>query len=98
MAFTVSCIPEKPAFEIEYPKGIFWGNIDAETKVTVVVFATIGFLSGGIFTALALAGGGTAAGRRVQLPWGGGEFNFNSVINNGRYLMKRSIEWAAGQD
>lgn len=42
-----------------------------------------------------LADGGTAAGRRVQLPWGGDGFNFDSVIDNGQNLMKRAIEWAA---
>jgi hypothetical protein len=59
MASAVSGTLEEPAFEIEYPKGIFWGDIDTETKVTVVVLAAVGFLSGGVFTALALAGGGT---------------------------------------
>jgi|GEM_PF-1211474 len=43
-----------------------------------------------------LYGGGTAAGRRVQLPWGGGAFDINLLTYDGRTLLKRSIEWAAG--
>jgi len=43
-----------------------------------------------------LAGGGTAAGRRVFLPWrgGSGSFSFSSDINaNGRTILQRAIEW-----
>lgn len=46
--------------------------------------------------AASLAGGGTAAGRRVFLPWrgGSGAFTFESDINaSGQMLLKRSIEW-----
>ena len=43
--------------------------------------------------------GGTAAGRRVRLPWGDDDaFDFNALNADGRILMKRAIEWAAGQE
>ena len=42
-----------------------------------------------------LYGGGNAAGRRVQLPWGDDGFDINALNANGRMIMKRSIEWAA---
>jgi hypothetical protein len=42
-----------------------------------------------------IAGGGTAAGRRVQLPWGDSDFSFNALNNDGKTIMKRAIEWAA---
>ena len=44
----------------------------------------------------ALTGGATAAGRRVMMPWGGSEFDFNSLNTNALRLMKNSIDWAAG--
>ena len=40
--------------------------------------------------------GGTAAGRRVQLPWGGSGFDFNALNGDGQTVMQRAIEWAAG--
>jgi len=43
-----------------------------------------------------LWGGGTAAGKRVQLPWGDGSFDINSLNADGMTLLQRSIEWAAG--
>ncbi|UCC29163.1 MAG: hypothetical protein JSU86_13285, partial [Phycisphaerales bacterium] len=42
--------------------------------------------------------GGTASGRRVQLPWGADGFDFNSLNSEGQTLMKRAIEWAANQE
>jgi hypothetical protein len=46
-----------------------------------------------------LISGGTAAGRRVQIPWGSGQgatpVALNSLSGEGRGLIKRSIEWAA---
>ena len=45
--------------------------------------------------------GGTADGRRVQLPWGSGpgyspvDIN-NSISDDGRTITRRAIEWAAG--
>lgn len=38
---------------------------------------------------------GTAAGRRLFLPWGGSAFDFTSLNTAGQALLKRSLEWAA---
>lgn len=46
----------------------------------------------------ALYGGGAAAGRRVQLPWGGDSFDINALNENGKALMRRAIEWTAGRE
>lgn len=45
-----------------------------------------------------LYGGGTAAGRRVRLPWGLSGFDITKLNKDGRNLMKRSIEWAANKE
>ena len=31
-----------------------------------------------------------------MMPWGGSEFDFNSLNSNALRLMKNSIDWAAG--
>ena len=49
-----------------------------------------------IETGGALSGGGNAAGRRVQLPWGRSNLDINGLTADGMNLMDRSIEWAAG--
>ncbi len=46
----------------------------------------------------ALSGGGVAAGRRVQLPWGAASFDINALIADGQTLVRRSIEWAARKE
>jgi hypothetical protein len=43
-----------------------------------------------------LSSGGTAAGRRVDLPWGGGAFDVDTLNDDGKVLMRRAIMWAAG--
>jgi len=43
----------------------------------------------------ALWGGGLAAGRRVQLPWGGDSFDVDQLTDDGRTIMRRAIEWAS---
>jgi hypothetical protein len=43
-----------------------------------------------------LVGGGTAAGRRVQLPWGNDFFDSSVLTADGQTIMRRAIEWAAG--
>lgn len=43
-----------------------------------------------------LEGGGTAAGRRVQLPWAGEYFDINLLTPEGQTIMRRAIEWASG--
>ncbi len=45
----------------------------------------------------ALAGGGTALGRRVMLPLGrSAGFNWNYLNNNGYLMLQRALAWAAG--
>lgn len=41
---------------------------------------------------------GTAAGRRVYLPWGGDAFDVNDLNADGRLVMRRALEWAAAGD
>lgn len=41
---------------------------------------------------------GTAAGRRVYLPWGGDAFNVNDLNAAGQLVMRRAIQWAADRD
>jgi hypothetical protein len=45
--------------------------------------------------------GGTAAGRRVQIPMGAGQgavpVDINGLTDDSRAIIKRSIEWAAGE-
>ena len=45
-----------------------------------------------------LYGGGTAAARRVMLPWGDEGYDINSLNPAGRKLLLRSILWAAGRE
>ena len=45
----------------------------------------------------ALYDSGTAAGRRVKLPWGDGGFDINALTADGETIMKRAIEWGAGE-
>lgn len=44
-----------------------------------------------------LEGGGNAAARRFLVPWAGETaFDVNTLTQDGRTIMKRSIEWASG--
>lgn len=43
-----------------------------------------------------LSDGLPAAGRRVQLPWGDTDFDFNELNDDGLTVMCRAIDWAAG--
>jgi hypothetical protein len=49
-----------------------------------------------------LLGGGNAAGRRVQIPWGSGQgctpVDINKLSGEALGLVRRSIEWAGGCD
>jgi hypothetical protein len=51
---------------------------------------------------LAIRAGGTlmdgslAAGRRVMLPWGHEDQEFNNLNSNGLTILRRSLEWAMG--
>ncbi len=40
----------------------------------------------------------TAEGRCVQLPWGADAFDINALNTEGKTIMERAIEWAAGID
>jgi hypothetical protein len=42
-----------------------------------------------------LYGSGTAAGRRVHLPFGAGSFDFEELNADGQTIMRRAIEWGA---
>lgn len=65
----------------------------AETSGTFAAPAVAAVETGG-----QLYDGGTAAGRRVQLPWGGTLFDLSSLTEDGKTLMRRSIEWAANRE
>ncbi len=43
-----------------------------------------------------LVGGGSAAGRRVLLPWGGDAMDVATLSGDGLTLFRRALEWAAG--
>ena len=43
-----------------------------------------------------LYGGGNAAGRRVQLPWGGAGFDPGNLTADGLTILQRALEWGAG--
>ncbi len=45
-----------------------------------------------------LYGGGGAAERRVQLPWGRDTFDINSLGADGQTLMQRAVDWAANRE
>jgi hypothetical protein len=45
-----------------------------------------------------LYGGGSASGRRVQLPWGADTFDFSALNADGRKLLKRALQWSAGKE
>jgi type II secretory pathway pseudopilin PulG len=47
-------------------------------------------------TGATLFGGDTAAGRRVQLPWGGSGFKPTDLNVGGLTILRRALEWAAG--
>ena len=51
-----------------------------------------------IETGGALYDTGTAAGRRVKLPWGDNDFDINSLTADGLTIMRRAIEWGGGAD
>lgn len=45
-----------------------------------------------------LAAGGVSPGRRVQLPWGESGFDATTLTVDGKTLLQRSLEWAAGSN
>ncbi len=48
-----------------------------------------------IDTGGALYGGGTAVARRVHLPWGCSAFDVDLLTDDGKTILKRSLEWAS---
>jgi hypothetical protein len=70
---------------------------------------TIGTWNGGSLSPLggllvldagaAISGGGTAAGRRVQLPWGGQDgvsvADITALTTDGKTILQRALEWGA---
>jgi hypothetical protein len=46
----------------------------------------------------AMFGGGSAAGRRAQLPWGGDNFDVNHLNADGLTILQRALEWGTGVD
>ncbi|GJM24534.1 MAG: hypothetical protein DHS20C16_09490 [Phycisphaerae bacterium] len=48
-----------------------------------------------IDTGGALYGGGTASARRVHLPWGCSSFDIDLLTDEGKDVLKRSLEWAS---
>ena len=55
---------------------------------TLVALETGGALHAGV--------GGNAAGRRVQLPWGGNTFDISHLNDDGRTILRRALEWGEG--
>ena len=45
-----------------------------------------------------LYGGGTAAGRRVSMPWGGSDFDISALNATGLLYLQRSVAWAARRE
>lgn len=45
-----------------------------------------------------LYGGGTAPGRRVQLPWGGSLLGLDLLAADGLTMLRRSIQWAGKKE
>jgi len=46
-------------------------------------------------TGASMYGGGSAAGRRVQLPWGGNGFSPGNLSADGQTILQRALSWAA---
>ena len=49
-------------------------------------------------TGWVMYGGGLTPARRVQMPWGAEDFDFNALNADARTIMQRAIEWAAGME
>jgi len=68
------------------PGAAVLGQIAAEDALLIVD-------SGGL-----LADGLTAAGRRLELPWGAAGFDAATLGNDGQTILKRALEWASGKE
>ena len=58
--------------------------------------ASLSLIEGGGTLANTYNGSNAAFGRRVQLPFGTGSFDFTSLNADGRLIVERALEWAAG--
>ena len=70
---------------------------DLITLANIVGFSTFMTLNTGARLFDLFGGNDTASGRRVQLPWGGGNFEFSELNANGETILRRSLAWAAGE-
>lgn len=66
-------------------------SILAHTRVSGTLYPSLLALESGWI----LQGGGLAANRRVQLPWGSTGFDFNSLTSSAHTLLRQAFEWAA---
>ena len=72
------------------------GTIAAGSHVLAEQLATANGTLVVLDVGAALDPAGTAAGRRVKLPWGNNTWDINSLTVDGKTLMQRAIEWATG--
>ncbi len=81
-------------FDANQDYAVVSGTIASDGKVLATwsgAKSLVALDSGGKMT-----GGGFAAGRRVQLPWGGASFSFSALSNDGKTLLQRALQWAGG--
>ena len=81
-----------PATDLHYLDG----TIAAGAHVLAEQLATANRTLVVLDVGAALEPAGTAAGRRVIVPWGPDAFDINSLTVDGQTLMRRAIEWATG--
>jgi hypothetical protein len=77
-------------------QAVFSGNLSPDLTALADCPAGSASCLGYLKPGDALEGGGTAAARRVQLPWAGDTFDINSLTSDGWVLMRRAIEWGSG--
>ena len=69
--------------------------VDGTTVATVTSAASQGLLIT-LDQGDTAATGAPSAGRRCKLPWGDGNLDPHALTSDGRTLLRRAIEWAAG--
>ena len=93
-------------FDPDYPAaGYSWYTIDIQTALpTITDEVTIdGTTQPGAMAGVPIIelngshdGSNSAAGRRVQLPWGANNLDVTTLTADGQTIMRRSLQWAAG--